>query len=393
MIAKLKNILNNKRYYVLSISIIDGIPEYYLINVFFENNELKIEARHRSNEIDDAFKEYLKKDYPLILHIEGDNIINKSLENKTGYRKSLIFKADLDDFYFYEYKQDNTVFVSVVRKEAINNFIKEINDLNLYVIGLSFGPFVMASLLPIVKNYSTISSPNYTIHINEKGINDFKKESNLNEDYIINEDRFNQNEIPLIASFFNYKFPNDTIEFDTTFLKDNANEFKFKKWFKIAGVFSLLFFLIALFTSHLLHSSYLNTLSEKESVYALSQKTAKEIDKLKQEKALKEKILRTSNINNKSFIAKYIVDIGNSVFPEITLKTINVIPRLRKIERDKKIDFHFNVINIKGEVRNDDVFNVWIKKIKTLKWIEKLDIVDYSQESKRINTFIIKITI
>ncbi|MDO5981438.1 hypothetical protein [Flavivirga spongiicola] len=391
---KLINIFNDtKRYYALSISKNNGVSVYYLITLLFEDNELKIEDRYTSKNIDDAFKANLNKNYPVILHIEGDSIINKSVENKAGYRKSLIFKSNLDDFYFYEYKQEETVYVSVARKELIDTFIKEINALRVFVVHLSYGPFVMANLLPVIKNYSSISSANYAIDINENTILSFRNAGNSKNQYAINGDVFNAYEIPLIGAFFGYKFPKDSIEFDTDFLSNNASEFKFKKWFKTACVFSLFFFLLTLFSSHLLHNSYVRTLAEKESVYALSQQTAMEINALKEEKGLKEKILQTTNISNKSFITKYVADIGNSTLPEITLKTIHVIPRLKKIEHDKKIDFHFNIINITGKVTNDDAFNRWIKKMKTLKWVEKLDIVDYSQESKIMNAFNLKIEI
>ncbi|NMH85969.1 hypothetical protein [Flavivirga algicola] len=389
---KLTNIFNdNKRYYVLSISNTGDVSEYYLITLLFKDNELKIEDRYTSRGIDEDFKGHLNKNYPVILHIEGDSIINKSVENKAGYRKNLIFKSNLDDFYFYEYKQEETVFVSVARKELINVLIKEIEALHVFVVHLSFGPFVMANLLPVIKNHSNISSSNYTIEISENLIQSFKKENHYKNQYIINGDTFNSYEIPLIGAFLSYKLPNNVIEFDTAFLNNNASEFKFKKWFKIACVFSISFLLIALFSSHLLHSSYVSALVEKESVYALSQQTAAEIDALQEEKTLKEKILQTTNISNKSFITKYVADIGNSTLPEITLKKIQVIPTLKKIEHGKKIAFNFNVIHITGKVTDDEAFNRWIKKIKQLKWIEKLDIVAYTQESKIMNKFILKI--
>ncbi|TGV01062.1 hypothetical protein [Flavivirga rizhaonensis] len=393
LLKKLTNIFNDNKYYALSISNVNGVSEYYLITLLFKDNELKVEDRYKSKNIDDAFKAHLNKNYPVLLHIEGDNIINKSVENKAGYRKNLIFKSNLDDFYFYEYKQEETVFVSVARKELINAFIKEINTLDVFVIDLSFGPFVMVNLLPVIKKHSSISSTIYTIEINENRLLSFKNEGNYENQYIINGDTFNTNEVPLIGAFLGYKFPNNIIEFDTDFLSNNASEFKFKKWFKTAYIFSIFFFLISLFTSHLLHNVYVNALVEKESVYALSQETTTEINKLKEEKKLKEKILETTNISNKSFITKYVVDIGNSTLPEITLKKVHVMPKLKKIEHDKKIDFHFNIISITGKVTDDETFNRWIKKIKKLKWIEKLDIVAYSQENKITNEFILKIEI
>ncbi len=391
---KIKNIFNdNKRYYTLGISNTSGVLEYHLLKILFKDNELKIEDRHISQKIDDEFKEHLNKNYPVILNIEGDGIINKRVENKSGYRKNLIFKSDLDDFYFYEYRQDKDVFISVARKELIDTYLNELRALDVFVIHVSYGPFVMGALLPLIKGDSIISSNTYSVEIRGSRIFSFEKKLNPDNQYTINGDIFKAYEVPLIATFFSYKFPKESIEFDTSFLDDNASEFKYKKWFKIAFISVLFFFLITLVSSHLLHDSYMGSLLEKESRYALALQTSREITQLDEEKALKEKILLTTNMSNKSFVSKYVVDIGNSTLPEITLKTIHVIPMQKKIEEAKKIDLDFNHIIVLGKVSNDLVFNRWIKKIEKFKWVKKMDIIDYTQENKIWNEFFLKIEI
>ncbi|MEP1490161.1 MAG: hypothetical protein ABJK28_17210 [Algibacter sp.] len=394
MISKLKNIsIKGHRYYVIGISNNVNVVEYQLLEILFKNDELLIENRIFSNYLDESFKEKLTKDYPVILHVEGNNIINKQVENKAGYRNDLIFKADLNDFYFFEYHQNKEVFSSVARKQNIDAVIKQLGDLNLYVIHLSFGPFVLANLLPIINDYDTISTSNYTLKIKDKAFLSFKNEGVTDKAYLINEDTFNQRELPLLGAFFDYKFPNPEIEFDADFLTANNNEFKFKKGFKIAGVFTLVFFLMSLLISNLLMDSYSDALAEKKSEYALSQQTIAEVNNLKEEKELKEKILKTSGINNKSFITKYIADIGNSVSPDITLNAIRIMPPQKKVKPRAKIDLDISTITIDGETRNDMVFNDWLKKMESLPWVKKMDIYEYNQQTKSLNVFTIKIKI
>ena len=392
MIHKLKNIsLKVNRYYVIGISVRDHIPEYQLLEILLKNNELLIENRFFSNEFD-AFKEKLSKDYPVILHIEGDNIINKVVENKAGYRKDLIFKANPEAFHFFEYHQKDTIFISVVRKQNIEDIIKQIGGSNRYVIHVSFGPFVMSNLLPIIKDYDTISSSNYTINIGANDILSFENESISHKEYLINGDHLNQREMPLLAAFLDYKYPNPAIEFDADF-SSNKNEYKFKRWFKIAGIFTLVFFLTTLLASHLLMDYYTSSLAKKESLYNVSQQTTLKINALKEEKILKEKILQSSGISNNMFLTKYMADIGNSVPSDIILNTIYTMPPLKKIKASEKINLNTSSITITGESKDDNAFNSWLKKMDTLAWIQKMDIEDYSQETKTENTFIIKIKI
>lgn len=395
MITIPKNIIKTNGYYLIGIYLTDNTPKYQLLQIVFKNNELKVEGRCYSNRLDDAFKDFFKKDYPVILHLEGDNIINKVVENKLGYRNNVIFKADPEDFYFFEYHQESKVFVSVIRKHIINDSIALLKTLKLYTINVSFGPFVMSSLIPLAKEngYSSILSSNYSLQFNENKIQSFENNSSSQENFNLGGEVLNPKEVPLIAAFLNHKYPNEAMDFDIAFLEHNKSEFKFKKWFKVAGIFTLVFILTSLFVSNTLLNSYLSNLAEKESTYAISQQTILRVDKLSEEKALKEKILQTSGANFKNFITKYVVDIGNSVPNDITLKTLNTIPVIRKINPSKKINFDFSIVRVSGETTNDNTFNNWVKRLKTYSWVNKLEIVDYTQESKYVNSFVIKIKI
>lgn len=395
MLEKIKYILtNNNRYYVLGIYNTNNVLEYQLLQILFQKDELKIERRYTSKTIDDVFKEF-PKGYPVVLHLEGSNIINKVVENKVGYKKNIIFKANPDDFYFFEYHQNNQIFISVIRKHIVKEYIALLKAHKLYTVNISFGPFVMSNLIPIAKenNYTSVSSSNYELHFYGDAIQSFENDVVNVKEFVFGKDKLSQKELPLVAALLNHKYPNERIDFDIDFLEDNKSEFKFKKWFKIAGVFTLVFILSTLFVSHVLLNMYLKTLAEKESTYAISQQTLLKIDQLSEEKILKEKILQTSGANLKSFISQYVVDIGNSVPDNITLKTLNTIPVIKKIKPSEKIKFNFSIVHIAGEATNDAAFNNWIKHLKTYKWVDKVDIVDYIQESKYINAFVIKIKI
>lgn len=393
MLEKLRHIdFNTNEYYILGISHFKEMPSFYLLTIHNKDEDLNIVERKSFDSLELCAEE-LKKDYPILLYVEGENIINKVVENKIGYRKEIIFNSNPDDFYFYEFKQDNQIFSSVIRKNNLDVYIKQITDLGRFVLHASFGPFVMANLISIIKDYDEISSKQYALKFKNGKILSFVNEVNSKKDFIINEERLNQAETPLLSTFLDYKYPNENIEFDDGFLENNRTEYKFKKRFKLAGVISLITIMLLLFLSHNLQSHYQNKLAEKESLYMLSQQTAKELDELKKEKNLKEIVLQKSGINNSNFITKYIMDIGNSVSSDITLKSINIIPTLKKIRENEEINLQSDMIFLTGESENDESFNDWTIKIKELPWSKKVDIIDYNQENKSVNSFKLKIKI
>src|SRR5690606_3623857 len=203
--------------------------------------------------------------------LEGDKIISKETENKKGYRNNLIFNADINDFYFYENFSQQKIFVSITRKDIIDNLISEFNSRNKYIIHFAFGPFVLANLIPILPNETKLTSFQYQLNIANNSIESFLKNDASYKDFDVNGEIIKQNELVLIATLLDYKFPNSYTEFNTNFLASNRSEQKFQTRFKVFGVFMLAFVLIALFVGHLLLNFYSKSLAEKESLYVISQ--------------------------------------------------------------------------------------------------------------------------
>jgi len=391
MLEKLSNILpNTELFYVIGVSNSNETTKYTLLTIALKEDELSIEDRFSSAVLDHSFKAKLSKNAPVLLHIDGDIVISKIVDDKVGYRNNIIFKSNPEDFYFYEYRQDQQIWASVCRKNKIEGYLNELANLGLLVLHLAIGPFVMANVLPLLKGQSVIASEFDTLQLSENKIDSFEEKAPSKKRYIINEESFSELEVPLLASFFDYKYPNPNIEIETDFLAHNASEFKYKKWFKIAGVFALGFIMITLFTSHLLNSHYQNELAQKQFEYSNAQRTTNDIAKLKEEINLKEKILLNNRINNKDFITKYLSDISNSVPTAITLLNLSVFPKTRKTRPNEKIDFFSNTVIIEGKAVNDEGFNTWTRLLKNKEWVTKMEIVEYNQ-SNRINTFKVKI--
>ena len=47
---------------------------------------------------------------------------------------------------------------------------------------------------------------------------------------------------------------------------------------------------------------------------------------------------------------------------------------------------------ISGDSTDSEMFSFWIKKLEILTWVEKIEIIDYSDLTNHISSFSIKIT-
>ncbi len=392
MLEQLKYNIGNSSFYVLGIFSKDEDMSYYLLCLDVKDDELIIKERYHSNSLNIFNENNLKKDLPIILHLEGDDVISKSLENTIGYRKNLIFNANADDFHFFEYSQSDTIFASIVRKSYIDELLNTLSVSGVFVVGLTFGPFVLANLLTML-NQPEVSLSYNTLKLKEGKIISFSKTKETHQHYQINDENLNSKEVSLMGAFLGYKYANPLIENDNDFLLGNKNELKFKKLFKTIGISSLALIIIALFIGHFLLKHYSVSLAEKSTEYAAYQQTMQLLNGLNQEKTLKEKILLTSGINNQGFITKHVQGIGNSVPEDIRLLSVKTFPLVKKIREGERIGFELNVISILGETTNDGSFNEWIIALKQKSWVKKIDILEYIQDEKRMNSFSLNISI
>ncbi|WP_422103856.1 PilN domain-containing protein [Winogradskyella sp.] len=394
MIKKLINtIKESKTFYVLGVNTNDGTADYHLMEFLFKDQEIHILNRQNFSKLDASTSKYLKKNYPIIVHIDGDTVISKDVQHTVGYRNGLIFKSNPDDFYFYEYHQDQSIFASLTRKAAITELLAQINALDRYVVHMALGPFVLINLQLALKNESVLAGHNYEITLENGSIVSYEKKTEINTTYAIGNDMINERETVLLASLIDYLYPNTQIKTEDEHLSFNREQHKYKRYFKIYGAAVLAIIMVALFLSHFLLQHQVKELAEKESLMSLSNQSLVQLNTLKEERVLKEKVLMSSGVIDKNYAVRYFSDIGKSVPSTISLDLIKLKQPTRKIKPDEKISFHLNRIEIGGYTTSDSTFNTWVKDLKRIAWVKDLEITKYREDSKSENEFLIQITL
>ena len=115
----------------------------------------------------------LSKNQPVFLVINNDQVLTKSLKNEQADDLNLINKAfpniSVSEFYYEIINQDNISFISICRKEYINQLIKEYHNNNICVISFSLGNSILLNTVSFIEN-STISTSNASILSNNNQI-------------------------------------------------------------------------------------------------------------------------------------------------------------------------------------------------------------------------------
>ena len=110
----------------------NGADIIYGIQLKQSKGELNIESSFEEKTIEDASNK-LAKNQHLTLVINNDKVLSKFIESDQQDTLKLVYKvfpnANLKDFYFEILSQKNNHFVSLCRKDYVDNIIKDYEKL------------------------------------------------------------------------------------------------------------------------------------------------------------------------------------------------------------------------------------------------------------------------
>ncbi len=367
---------------------------YNTLEISKKENQLSLGDKGVFEDIDELAK-VVSKNAPVILSFTGHSIITKKVKNTPKYRASILFNANMDDFYWYEVPQSDEIFVSVIRKQSMFEEIDQLEDKGFSVVDISIGPFVARTLKSLLPELSSIHTPNYELQFENQELINFQKRVEDTPEaspYILGEESIETNSVIPFSSLLFYLYPNDGIEADKEFLKSKRQEFKYKRAFNLAGIIGLSLLFCSLLVSYLLLGYYQNEYMELEVVMGEKNIAHNKLSLLEEDQKNKQAILLESGLNNNKYLVEYISEITKDTPSEINLTELALFPPTRKIKPKERIRFNQNLIQINGTVSSNQSFTEWIQDLKESKWVESLEIIDFVKNGRE-SSFEIKLTL
>lgn len=341
----------------------------------------------------ESFAKKIGKHTPVVLHFSGKGIINRSVDNKENYRHSLLMNADLNQFYFTDYIQDEQVYSSVIRKDVVQEFIDQLVDLNIDVISISSGPFVVSPLASYVAK-SSIDIDGTQLLFTKDQLTNYSKLEEQGRNTQLGAELIRTDQIGAVstaAQFFNPS-PSLLLPEDEQINSVNLNEAKQKNIFVRFGV-GMVFFFLTILASNYFYLGHLNSIIESNSLELLAHEDQLgELSFLTEEKERKEKLLSSSGLLNKKFLSFYLMELSNAVPDDIVLNSMVISPLVKEIKKRHKIEFQNEFIYVTGQSKSSDILSRWIDDLKENDWLSKVDILDYSYE-KGVGNFELEILV
>jgi Tfp pilus assembly protein PilN len=339
--------------------------------------------------------------YPVCLSIDGKGILNKqiTIDPAKTILQQTIPNASENDFIVEKFNgSDNTLFISLARKDLVDEILKKLSDQKIQVIGLTIGTFSLIGLFEMFADLPTsILSGLYEIEVNKANLEiiSFRK-SELGNTEIR---QYNLDQNPILSSFllpFNNAFAyysNQSLNFEYQKITTQKEEYLSKRVFVTIGWGILIFIFLGLLVNYFVF----NDLSEKklqlENQVSGNRDMVLKLKILRDEISWREKYLGQAGTDRSKWFS-YIADqIAASVPEEILLEKFDLHPLNSKIRNLKEIELQPDIILIDGLTKSSASVNEWAVNLNKLAGISDVVVENFSQPDNSSGFFSIKITL
>lgn len=368
-----------------------GVNNFNLTILKKKANNFEIESEIIEIDNWDSLKNELGKGVPLSLTFNGKGVLHKKIDFKIGEDDNqrlhkILPNARVDDFYIqFVTIEPHVGFISVIRREIVDDFLKLIKSSGFIPLSVSLGPLILNVILPLVKYESTpLQIGNYSISLIDDMISDFEINNQLPSTRklsIAEEDIIQSSAIAFASAFRGLFIPDLEIEAFVPLVEELKTDGNHQKLFRILGFGFLFFFLGIMLLNFVLFDFYNSKNSFLVEKYQKNKGMLDYIDEMKLKISKKNAFIEFSGFKNPSKTSFYADRIAMDLPDRIRLNEININPVEKNIKLGESIIFEHENIIVRGKCKKSSYLNSWILALRQNDWVKDILLINYQQEN------------
>lgn len=356
----LKNIWSKQtgfsELYSLHLIVDSAENKYVLTQVEYQSGEVVLKSTREGLN----WKELeIPKGVALVLTISGKGIISKEAVQSFSNLGEVIPNIVPDEVY-YQYTED-LEHLAIIRRALVHDFIKEFE--NTFITGVYLSD-------THVKSFDELIQPS-------------------GDKFTVGDQSLSSQELVPFCSALAFLTNKNGVAYPNT----DKLAFLAKRKFQFFGILAIVTLLILLVINTLLFQSYG---SEFTSLSASSSNIADaktKLGKVKSEVDRKKRFLVDEGWNSTYFLTHKADDLGFLVPKNVQLSALILNPlKLKETRKEGHSKFAFGKVKLEGFTKSTTTINGWVKKIKTLEWVEDVEITNYEyHDLTRKGEFVIEV--
>lgn len=333
---------------------------------------------------------HLPEKIAVYLSINGKGIIHKKLspdpnDNDKNYLQAIFPNANPGDFYIQKTNTDDEqVFVSVIRKQTLDELLAQLKDKGIQAIDCYLGPFAINSVAALL-NKEELNFQNHQLKFYDNAISDYQSLDALHEEPVtIGDETIKSSLLLSFATAFSYFLPSQSVSNNIESVATDKEEFKQKSLFEFSKWAMAIFFFVVFLANFFVFKHFLEKKNRLTTQLSVHQGNLDRYESLKRELGAKDSLIEKLGISKNSKTSYYSDQIALDMPSSILLNKLNVHPALKKNNPGEESFFEFKTesIHIEGSCSKSIEVNDWIKSIQQKKWVKEVEMSNYTQNKE-----------
>ena len=340
--------------------------------------------------------EKLGKNRHIYLMINTDKVLIKALPYNSNVQ-NIVSQAfpglSSSEFYYDVHHAGDQSYISICRKDDVQNILTEAEKEGLSVIGFQLGFSSVIKILPNLDDGRVVSS-RHQFEISNSEMMSFSSIEDSWESYQIDDVKLGSEYLIALSGLFNYTHENKDLLTNSSEKNQVLKKAYLEKNFFRKGLFiGIGILLLGLIINLLFFTSYLKEYDQLNSEVELVSRQKESLTSKTSEVEGKERIVKNILNSGNSKSSFYINRIVDSRPTSIVFSEILYQPLKKSIRPDKKIDYIKNELLVSGASTGKEAFSEWIEQLEERSWIESITVINYASSSNKVDDFSIKLLI
>lgn len=390
-------LLFGNRYIGIEHTSINGNQALFATLLKKKKKEADIEVVFEAEGIKELSSQ-LSKNLGCSLIINDTNVITKKVE--TNHKEPLKVvnmtfpNLDLSDFVYELILQEESHFVSICRKDYIENLLDNYKANGISIISISLGNTLITNIANFI-NGDTIHTSNSVIQKDEQNILSIEPNTESQKHlYNINGIEVSNKHLlsfsAALSTLIQIPQPKSNFESQKQLLFDSFNQ---SKLFKQSVKLGLTTIFALLLINFLVFNHYFNKVESLQQTSQVNQEAKTRMLELDKKVSKSQKTVETMLSSSNSKTAFYLNEIIQTLPSSIQLSEVNYQPLTKRLKASEPISNIKNTMVISGESGNSELFAYWVSDLESKEWIDKVETLDYSDISTNISNFSIKLNL
>ena len=330
---------------------------------------------------------YLAPEVPIHLTIEGKGVLVRKVADHTeNYLQQIIPNARSEDFHTIQHPHQ---FVSIVRRDAIDQAVAALSGHGLFVLSVSMSYFTLNTLIPFLTNEITslnLHGQQLTITAGQiSGINSLVGDDEPEVRYAIGDEQVHTRYLIAYASALTHFVPNSS----SLLQEAGQQEFRHRQVFTKALPVLLVFFLVLLLVNTVVYVNAYQNNQELTQQASSSAVVLTRLTTLQQEVTDKERFLNTLGWERPDSKVSLADRLAATVPAQIVLSDLQISPLDEaRLKKEKKQVFNSQIIRVSGQSEDILVLNEWLSELEAQDWVHRLEHQQYiNNQEEKLGTF------